>query len=471
MARRRKDEAIDLTMAHELSAGLVKDLACPDGKKQAFLRDTKAPGLQVRVTASGAKSYVFEARFLGKTVRRTIGSVAAHTIDDARAAANALRVLKDKKQDPRELDRQEAERIAREKAAAEARAVEDAARALTVADVWPRYLAEGKPRKKAAWKPRYRADLERAASMGGEPLKRGKGTTKPGHLAALMPLRLASIDQDVIRDWYQVEAKRAPVQAARVVAMFSGFLSWCATRKEYRGLVNREAARASDLGDVLPPSKPRTDALELDQLEPWFAGTDKLRSRTARAYLQGLVLTGARREELAGLRWDDVDFQWRKLTLADKVGDRRIIPLTPYLASVIRALPHATLPDGNANPFVFSSPVTKKSGKTLSKTGRIAEPRAPHADVLADAGIPHVSIHGLRRTFALVGEAAGAPAGAIAQVMGHRPSAIAERYKPRSVDALRPYLEQIERFILDRAGIAFDAEAEKAGGLRLVSAA
>jgi hypothetical protein len=48
------------------------------------------------------------------------------------------------------------------------------------------------------------------------------------------------------------------------------------------------------------------------------------------------------------------------------------------------------------------------------------------------------------RTFSLLGEAAGAPAGAIAQVMGHKPSAIAEGYRPRSIDALRPYLAVIE---------------------------
>jgi integrase len=106
-----------------------------------------------------------------------------------------------------------------------------------------------------------------------------------------------------------------------------------------------------------------------------------------------------------------------------------------------------------------------------SASGRLAEPRAPHAAVLADAGIPHVSIHGLRRTFSLLGEAAGAPAGAIAQVMGHKPSAIAEGYRPRSIDALRPYLAQIERFILDKAGIQFDPATAATWGLRLVTAA
>jgi integrase len=37
------------------------------------------------------------------------------------------------------------------------------------------------------------------------------------------------------------------------------------------------------------------------------------------AYLRALLLTGARREELAALTWANVDFQWRKLTIADKV--------------------------------------------------------------------------------------------------------------------------------------------------------
>ena len=55
--------------------------------------------------------------------------------------------------------------------------------------------------------------------------------------------------------------------------------------------------------------------------------------------------------------------------------------------------------------------------------------------------------------------------------MGHKPSAIAEGYRPRSIDALRPYLAQIEAFILDKAGIKFDSAQAAAGGLRVVAAA
>ena len=407
-------------------------------------------------------------------MRKTIGDVGVWTIPEAQAEARRLGVMLDTGTDPREVARQKLADAAARKAQAEADAQAAQAHALTVGDVWPRYMAEGKPKRKTAWKPRYRADLMKAAAAGGEPLKRGKGLTKPGHLAALMPLPLNTIDQDTIRDWYSNEAKRAPVQAARAVAMFSGFLGWCATRKKYRALVNKEAARASDLGDVLPASKQRTDALEAEQLAAWFAGTDKLRNRHAAAYLQALVLTGTRREEMAALRWADVDFQMQRMTIADKVDATRVVPLTPYLSWLLESLPRGVLADGTPNPFVFTSPVTKKGankGRTRSVSGHIAEPRAYHTDVLTDAALPHVSIHGLRRTFALMGEAAGAPAGAIAQVMGHKPSAIAERYKPRPIGVLGDYLAKVEAFILAKAGIQFDAQAAKAKGLRLVAAA
>lgn len=448
----------------KFTAPKVAGFECPADKAQAFLWDSTAPGLGLRATPAGKPAYVFQSRYQDKTIRVTIGSPDAWSIPDAQGRARELQRQIDEGRDPREVK-------AAAIAADVAKRTAELAAVLTVADVWPRYMAEGKPKRRATWKPRYVADLKAAASLGGEPKKRGKGTTKPGHLAALMPLPLASIDQDAIRDWYSKEAKTAPIQAARAVAMFSGFLGWCATKKDLRALVQKDAARASELGDVLPGVNKRRDAVEIDQLPGWFAGTDKLQSRAAAAYLRALVLTGARREELAGLRWADVDFQWNKLTIADKVETTRVIPLTPYMAHLLGSLPRH-------NDWVFASVRRSKATKAApaqwvnaSASGRIAEPRAPHAEVLADAGIPHVSIHGLRRTFSLLGEAAGAPAGAIAQVMGHKPSAIAEGYRPRSIDALRPYLAQIEKFILDKAGVVFDASKAAPGGLRVVASA
>jgi integrase len=107
MARPKKTDLPDLSETHELTAGLIERLTCrTDTKAQAFLRDSKAPGLRVRVTNTGAKSYVFEAKLNRQTIRRTIGDVRAWTIDAARTEARRLAVLLDTGTDPRELERQ-----------------------------------------------------------------------------------------------------------------------------------------------------------------------------------------------------------------------------------------------------------------------------------------------------------------------------------------------------------------------------
>ncbi|NBT99511.1 MAG: DUF4102 domain-containing protein, partial [Betaproteobacteria bacterium] len=83
MARPKNQAPVDLTMAHELTLGLIERTVCPPGKQQVFLRDAKSPGLRVRITAASAKSFVFEAKLNRNTVRRTIGDVRAWTIDGA----------------------------------------------------------------------------------------------------------------------------------------------------------------------------------------------------------------------------------------------------------------------------------------------------------------------------------------------------------------------------------------------------
>ena len=419
-----------------LTAGRVESFACPPGKSQAFLWDTDTPTLALRATPTGRKTYVFESRLNGSTLRINIGTLAA-TLEQARTKARALAVMVDSGIDPREVERQQQA----DKAAAEVAA---AAQALTVGAVWPVYLAQGKPKRRDAWKPGYRADLEAMAAPGGVKKKRGEGLTRPGPLYPLMALPLGDVNEDSLKSWFDREALAGKHQAARALMMFRGFLRWCSARPEYRKLTDRDAGRAAAIVECLPSNTRRTDALEAAQVPGWWSGVEQLNNRTASVYLRALLLTGARREELAALKWADVDFQWRKLTIADKVEATRTIPLTPYLAQLLASVPRS-------NEFVFAS---------TGKAGRIADTRASHAKALQSASIKGLTIHGLRRSFSLLGEAAGAPAGAIAQVMGHKPSATAEGYRPRSVDALRPFLEQIEAHILALAGVQFDSKAQ-----------
>jgi integrase len=429
-----------------LTAGRIESFTCPPGKSQAFLWDTKAPTLALRATPTGRKTYVFESRLKGASLRINIGTLAA-SLEQARTKSKALAVMVDSGIDPREVERQ----LLADKAAAELAAT---AQALTVGDVWPLYLAQGRPKRRDAWKPGYRADLEAMAAPGGVNKKRGKGLTRPGPLFPLLALPLGAVNEDTLKSWFDREALASKHQAARALMMFRGFLRWCSARPEFRKLTDRDAGSAAAIVESLPSNTRRTDALEAAQVPGWWAGVEQLNNRTASVYLRALLLTGARREELAALKWADVDSRWRKLTLADKVDDSRVIPLSPYLAQLVATLP-------KVGPFVFAS---------TGKAGRLTDTRASHAQALKSAGIDHLTIHGLRRSFSLLGEAAGAPAGAIAQVMGHKPSATAEGYRPRSLDALRPYLAQIEAHILALAGVQFEPYAEP-GTLHVVQAA
>ena len=99
--------------------------------------------------------------------------------------------------------------------------------------------------------------------------------------------------------------------------------------------------------------------------------------------------------------------------------------------------------------WVFSSP--------SSKSGRLIEPRIGHNKALAAAGLPALSLHGLRRSFGTLGEWVEVPTGVVAQIMGHKPSAIAEKhYRRRPLDLLRSWHEKIEEWILEQAGIKFE---------------
>ena len=433
MARPSKSAAIDYTIAHDLTHGLLERAACPNDKAFVLVKDSAKKGLRLRATRAGGKHWQFETRVKGRLFTRALGEWPTVSIFEARALAHDLRGLTEKGIDPRVEEKKQKEELADHQAAMASAAV---ARALTVGEVWPLYLKTGRPKRKDAWKPRYRADLLTMAGPGGEKKKRGQGVTRPGPLFPLMSLRLANVNEDTLTSWFENEALSSKQQATRALMMFNGFLRWCAARPEYRKLIDRNAGKAAAIMENLPRTTRRTDALEAAQVASWWGSVENLSNRTASTYLRALLLTGARREELASLTWTNVDFLWFKLTIADKIDATRTIPLTPYLSTLLASLPRL-------NNFVFAS---------VSKSGRIVDVRSSHSKALQAAGIGHLSLHGLRRSFSLLGEAAGAPEGAIAQVMGHRPSGTAEGYRPRSIDALRPYLHQIEVHILTLVG-------------------
>lgn len=449
-----------------LTAGRVADFQCSEGKPQEFLWCAEVAGLAVRATAgSNAKRYIFQTKVKGKTMRVTIGKVSAWAIDEAKAEARRLQVEIDKGNDPRQqaIDKEvsEVSAIQAEKEANALLVQKQLKESVTMGDAWENYVKERSASKKDGkleWGERHKEHLASFVQTGGVQRKRGSrpnqpNTTREGILYPLMNKRLIDLDAKAIEAWLDKEISKAPTSTAKAFSALRAFLTWCSKQDEYSAAVHSNACQSDNVKKKVPPSRTKeNDSLRRAQIKPWFDAVQKIGNPIIASYLQGLLLTGARRNELADLRWKDVDFKWKSLTIRDKVEGERTIPLTPYMEHLISPLTRR-------NEFVFSS--------LTSKSGRLMEPRNPHNKALAVAALPPLSLHGLRRSFGTLCEWVEMPAGISAQIMGHKPSAIAEKhYIQRELDLLHLWHVRIEAWILEQAGIKFEPVKS---GLRVVA--
>ena len=72
------------------TAARVAAFKAPTDREQAFLWDTLALGLGLRVKRGGSPVYVYQAQFDGRTVRLTIGKPAVWTLPEAREKARTF---------------------------------------------------------------------------------------------------------------------------------------------------------------------------------------------------------------------------------------------------------------------------------------------------------------------------------------------------------------------------------------------
>lgn len=397
-------------------------------------------------------------------MRVTIGSPKDWGIDDVRDEARRLQRLIDAGRDPRE-------EAADQRAALAARKAEAERQDVTFADAWTAYVADleakPSPKTKRLRSAQYIEDHRKLAAPGGAKKKRGKGLTSQGPLHALMPMKLSDMTGDAIAGWMEDEVTERPTSIAYAYRMFKAFAGWCEGQTRFQKLLPNDCYSSPKVTALLPSVKtPEGDCLEREQLPVWFKAVRALPNPVAAAYLQGLLITGPRREELAELRWENVDLRWNKIKLRDKVEGSRTIPLTPYFRSLLLELKRIndTPPSvkqlqrmveagqpWQPSPWVFPS--------DASESGHIEEPRFAHESAIKEAGLPHVTLQGLRRSFGTLAEWVDVPAGVVAQIQGHKPSALAEKhYRRRHIDLLRDWHTRIEAWMLERAGIDFKPE-------------
>ncbi len=463
----------------KLTAGRIDAFTCPPNKSQSFLWDADVSGLAVRATA-GAKAYIYQSRLNGKSLRVTIGDVRVWSLEEnrhpktgevitpgARPEARRLQAIIDQGRDPRA--------VKAEITAADVARREKAKHAETPAlNAWNVYIQSRAPK----WSERHKADHIVMARDGGEKIIRGRpkglpDRKEPGILRDLLDLPLSQITRDAVANWLEQEMPRRPTRTRLALSLLATFINWCSDQPDYREQINADACIR--MKRELPKAQAKDDCLQREQLALWFEHVRKLSNPIIAAYLQTTLLTGARREEIAVLRWEDVDFRWNSIQIADKVDQEngRVIPLTPYVKSLLLELQHINNTptvrqlhrqevEGKKwqpSPWVFSS--------ATAKAGYIAEPRIAHNKAIQAAGLPHLTIHGLRRSFGTLAEWVEAPAGVVAQIQGHKPSAIAEKhYRRRPLDLLRMWHTKIEDWILEQAGI--EQPKEQAQPLKVV---
>jgi integrase len=364
------------------------------GKAARYERpDGRLSGLYLIVQPSGAKSWCVRYRIAGKPQKLTLGGYPAIDLVAARKlAGEALRAVA------------EGRNPGAERHAARRKAVEDGAD--TIEDVALKFLERHAKRhtRESSWRetarilgfavdPADAAKLVRSAS-GGDVLRKWKGKT------------IHAVKRcDVIELLDGIVDRGSPVAANRVLA---------ATRKMFAWAVSRDMLAASPCAGVKAPAPEtsRDRVLSDDELRAvWRAGD-------AIGYPFGplvklLILTGQRRDEVAAMRWSELDMAARTWTLPrerTKTDKSHTVPLSDAVVVVLENLPRIA-----GAGYVFTT-----NGSTPVSGFSRAKRRID--DIVAQAlgsAPPQWVLHDLRRTCATGMARLGVDLPVIEKVLNH----------------------------------------------------
>ena len=167
-----------------------------------------------------------------------------------------------------------------------------------------------------------------------------------------------------------------------------------------------------------------------------------------------LMLTGARRGEVLGARWDQFDLEaavWIKPAATTKQRRLHRAPISGSAAALLRTI-RLRMPEGCE--WVFPGGA---EGKPLQDIKRFWE------DVRAKAELPAVRIHDLRHTFASLLVSGGMTLPMIGKLLGHTQVQTTQRYAHLLDDPLRAGLEQVGDMLRAQPRLVSSMRAEVSG--------
>jgi integrase len=155
------------------------------------------------------------------------------------------------------------------------------------------------------------------------------------------------------------------------------------------------------------------------------------------SFVATALYTGLRKDELFHLEWDDIDLEQNTVRIVNKTRldwhtksyTSRTIPISHNLKEILAA--HPKHPDSS---FVFYN----RNGT------RFHDIRNGFNNALKRAGLPHITIHALRHTFASLLIMGGADLPAVQRLLGHRDISTTMRYAHLAPDHLHRTVEKLD---------------------------
>lgn len=351
--------------------------------------DTAIIGFCVR-RQKGNPSYAVKTRVNGVQRWITIGPHGVFTPDQARREAQLI--LADAK---RGIDRGLQKKEARE--------------GLTLSNAIERFIdSHAETQLKSSTQYQYAAALHNLVepSLGGKLLKdisvkdvsrlHNNHADRP-YLANRMIAALSSLFSKAA-NWGEIEKGSNPCE---MVQRFP-------ESKRERFLSETEI---QSLGRTLNSAWPTS----LDDTDSWSNLTRLPRpSPWAIAAIWLLLLTGARRNEVLTLKWEDFHSEQHAARLPDSKSGAKTLLFSSAAREVVRRIPRV-----KGNPYVI---VGRKNGAHLVNL------RKPWINICASAGLKDVRLHDLRHTYASYGAMAGLSGPYLMNLLGHSQAQTTERY-------------------------------------------
>jgi integrase len=354
------------------------DRTKPPTSGQVELFDKGFPGLALRISYGGGKSFVYFYRIGGKLRRMTLGTYPAISLAQAREAWRKARQDVAAGRDPAKVLKREASGTNFES---------------VVRDWLKRDQAKNKSVR----------EVERIVDRELLPVWGHRGVSE--------------ISRRDIRDLIDGIADRgAPIMALRVHAYVHRFFRWCVGRDII------EANPATDLPKVSPETK-RNRVLSDAELAAVWNAAGKIGWPFGDA-LRLLILTGARREEIGQLKWSEVRGDLIALEGArTKNAEPHNIPLSLAASTLLQRVPRIA----DSDRVFTTNGKTSVSGWSRAKS---------NLDALS--GVHDWRVHDLRRTVATGLQKLGVNLQTIEAVLNHTSgsrSGVVGVYQRHSFDA------------------------------------